>query len=154
MAEPLSIFSGIVGISAAAIKASKEVFELVDAVRGGPEEIRSISRDLHAFYSVVFSLNVSFKQKDVRDVISSDEAMVEMIGNLIGPLENCQIVLGALMVKIQKCDKWARMSLTSLKWGLFTKSEVRDLQVRLEATKSTLISALDTITMYVTVLIL
>lgn len=64
--------------------------------------MRCISRDVHAFYSIIFSLNATLKEEDIQKAISGDEAIVGMIKNLTDPLENCQAVLGKLMVKIQK----------------------------------------------------
>lgn len=154
MADPLSIFASVLAIAGAAIQSSKALFELVDDIREGPEEIRSISRDAHSFYSVVFSLNTTLGDAKIREIISGDDAMLEMIGNLTSPLSNCEAVLAKLMIKMQKQLRLGsdgrdnRMRLTNVKWGLFTKSEVRGLQLRLEAAKSTLNSALNGISMY------
>lgn len=58
------------------------------------------------------------------------------------------------MVKIQLLllpyskDKRFRKTITSLRWCLFTKNEVKALQRRLEARKSTLCGALDAVTAY------
>jgi Fungal N-terminal domain of STAND proteins len=155
MMDPFSIIAGVIGITSAAIQSSKAFFELVNAIKGCPAEIQAVSRDVHAFYAIVFSLNAILKEVDVKNVISCDEAMVSMITNLANPLENCQMVLGELMIKIQKRlkhrseGKGFRMSATYVKWSLCTRSEIRDLQRRLEATKSTLCSALDAVTTYV-----
>lgn len=155
MTDPVSIVTGVIGIATAAIQSSKVFFELVNDIKGGPAEIRSVSRDVHAFYAIVFSLNATLKEVNVKNVITCDEAMVSMIGNLAGPLENCQVVLGELMVKIQKQfkpgleSKGFRISTRSVNWCLFTKSEIRTLQLRLEAAKSTLCSALDAVNTYV-----
>ena len=146
--DPLSTIAGVAGISAAAMQSVKSLFDLVDSVKGATEEMRAVSRDVHAFYSIVFSLNVTLKEEDIKGVVSGDKAMVEMIGNLKKPLDNCRAVLGELMVKVQKrisVDKGPRMNMAKVKWGLFTKKEVRDLQLRLEATKSTLHSALNAV---------
>ena len=154
MADPLSIIASVVAITAAAIRSSKTLFELVDDIKGGPEEIKSISRDTHSFYSIIFSLNATLEDTSIRDAVSGDDAMLEMIGNLTRPLSNCEAVLVELMVKIQKQLKLGsdgrgnRMSATNVEWGLFTKSEIRGLQLRLEAAKSTLNSALNGISMY------
>ena len=156
MADPFSIVAGVLGIANVAVQSSKVFLELVNDIKGGPAEIRSVSRDVHAFYAIVFSLNVTLKEVNIKNVITCDEAMVNMIGNLAGPLENCQVVLGELMVKTQKQlkprleSKGFRMGTIGLKWCLFTKSEIRGLQLRLEAAKSTLCSALDAVTTYVT----
>ena len=56
------------------------------------------------------------------------------------------------MVKIQahlqtaSHSKRRRTAFISVKWSLLTKTTVRDLLLRLEATKSTLNSALDAVT--------
>ena len=155
MADPLSIFASVLALASAAVQSSKAIFELVDDIREGPEEIRSISRDAHSFYSVVFSLNAALGDARIRETISGDDAMLQMISNLTSPLSNCEAVLARLMIKMQKQLKLGsdgrgdRMRLTSVKWGLFTKSEVRGLQQRLEAAKSTLNGALNGISMYV-----
>lgn len=153
MADPLSVIGGILTIAGAAIQVSKTLFELVDDIRECPEEIRSISRDTHSFYSVVFSLNITLGDNRIREIISSDYAMLDMISNLKGPLSNCEAILAKLMIKIRTLKlssegrgDWIR--LTNVKWGLFSKSEVRGLQLRLEAAKSTLNSVLNGISVY------
>lgn len=152
MTDPFSIVAGVIGIATATIQSSNVFFELMNDIKGGPAEIKSVSRDVHAFYAIVFSLKATLKEANVKNVITCDEVMVNMIGNLAGPLENCQMVLGELMVKIQKQlkphleSKSFRMSTESVKWCLFTKGEIRGLQLRLEAAKSTLCSALDAVT--------
>lgn len=153
MADPLSIIGGILTIAGAAIQASRTLFELVDDIRECPEEIRSISRDAHSFYSVVFSLNTTLADARIREIISNDHAMLDMIGNLKSPLSNCEAILAKLMIKMRASRLGSegiadRMRLTNVKWGLFTKSEVRGLQLRLEAAKSTLNSVLNGISVY------
>lgn len=156
MADPLSSIASVIGITATVIQLSKAFVELANDIRGGPEEIKSISRDVHAFCSIIFSLNATLKEEDIQKAINGDEAMAKMIQNLTGPLKNCQAVLGELMVKIQKLavprleGTGFRMNSTSVKWGLFNKSELRDLQLRLEAAKSTLGRALEAVTTYIT----
>lgn len=154
MADPLSIIAGIAGIATAALQSSKTLFELINDIKGCSEEIKMISRDVHAFYSITYSLNAILKEKVIVDAISDDEVIVEMISNLSDPLSNCQAVLAELTLKIQRNPnagsdgKWCRMS---LKWALFTKGEVKTLQSHLEAAKATLSSALDALAAYGTV---
>lgn len=153
MADPLGIIASVVAIATAAIRSSKALFELVDGIKRGPEEIKSISRDAHSFHSIVFSLNATLEDPSFTDVISGDDSMLEKVGNLARPLSDCEAVLSELMVKMQKQLKHGsdnsgdRMSFTNVKWCLFIKSEVRVLQLRLEAAKSTLNSALNGISM-------
>ncbi len=153
MADPLSIITGIAGIATAAHQSSKALFELIKDVKGYSEEIKAVSRDVHAFYSITYSLNVMLKEEVIIDAIGGDEAMLEMIMNLSNPLSNCRTVLGELMLKLQKhlkaaSDENCRMTSTSLKWGLFTKGEVKTLQSRLETAKATLNTALNSLATY------
>ena len=150
--DPLSIIAGVASIATAAIQSSKALYELVDDIKGGPEEIKSISRDAQAFYSVIFSLRLALADEDVCNVIRDDTALVQMIENLQRPLSNCQVVLGQIMVKLQgrlksrPGGKGYRMSALGLMWGLFTKGEVRELIRKLDATKATLDTALSAVT--------
>ena len=108
---------------------------------------------MHALYAVVFSLRNALGDENIRHLISRDECLLEMTGNLTNPLKNCQAVLGKIMVKIERffyCraySKALRICPSSIKWVLFTKSEVRDLHVPLEAMKATLDIALTAISM-------
>lgn len=151
MAEPLSIIASVTGIATAALQSSKALLELVNDIKGSSEEINAISRDVHAFYAITYTLNTTLKEKVIIDAVGYDEAILEMIKNLSDPLSNCQAVLGELMLKIQRNlkagsdGKGCRMN---LKWGLFTKGEVKPLQSRLEAAKATLNGALDALATY------
>lgn len=151
MADPLSIVAGVIGLAAAVYQSSKTLFELVDSIKQGPDEIKAISKDVRAFYSIIISLSATLSDSDMRNVLDGDVAMLEMVKLLNEPLSNARMVLGELMVKIQPQLKPAtdgnghRISLMNVKWGLSTKTKVRDLLLRLEATKSTLNSALTAI---------
>ena len=81
MTDPFSIIAGVLGIATAAIRSSKALIELVDDIRGGPEEIKAVSRDVHAFYSIIIALNATLKDDSIRDVVSGDVAMMDMIRN-------------------------------------------------------------------------
>ncbi|ERF68059.1 hypothetical protein EPUS_09411 [Endocarpon pusillum Z07020] len=152
MADPFSIIAGVLGITAAVIQSSKIFLELVNDIRRCPEEVKSVSKDVHAFYAIISSLNVTLREVDVKDAIAYDDALLTTIGNLAHPLEHCRVILGELKVKIQQQllpfpnDRRFRINSKILRWSLFTKSEIRTLQRRLEATKTTLCIALDAIT--------
>lgn len=151
MADPLSTIASVIGVAAAVVQSAKILFGLVDDIKNAPEEIAALSRDAHAFCSIVFSLQLSLSEDEIQNVVGQDRTMTQMVENLRSPLANCQKVLGQLMVKIQgglkRTDEgtgW-RMSSININWGLFTKGEIKDLMVRLEATKSTLDNALNSI---------
>ena len=138
---------GILSIITAAIQSSKVLIGLVDSFRGGPEEIRAISKDVQAFHSVISSINVTLTDKDIKTLINSDEALTQMVRNLEDPIRNCNAALGDLRLKVQKLlkpdrrDSGFRTNFTGIRWSLVTKGEMRRLHERLEATKSTLNNA-------------
>lgn len=78
----------------------------------------------------------------------NDDTILEMARGLRDPLSNCEMVLEELVFKLQKQLKlttndtgdWT--GTTSAKWRLYVRNEVKDLQSRLEAAKSTLNTAL------------
>ena len=153
--NPLSIIAGVVSIAAAACSGSQALFELVEDIKSGPEQLHTIARDAHALYAIIGSLQLSLRDKDIPLIISDDADLVQMIENLGPPLSNCHAVLCQLMVKIEARVKPAsdgsgfRMSRRDLKWGFYAKTEVKNLTTRLEATKSTLDNALGALNTYV-----
>ena len=153
--DPLSIIAGVVSIAAAACSGSQALFELVEDIKSGPEQIHAIARDAHALNSIVSSLHIALRHKDMPLIVSDDADLVQMIANLGPPLSSCQAVLCQLMVKIEAHVKPAsdgrgfRMSKRDLKWSFYAKTEVKNLTTRLEATKSTLDNALGAVNTYV-----
>ncbi|KAL8923308.1 MAG: hypothetical protein Q9208_004708 [Pyrenodesmia sp. 3 TL-2023] len=140
--DPLSIIAGLLGIAAVAAQSSKALCDLTDAIRSAPDEIKNISRDTHAFYNIIFSLESSLRDPKITTVIAEDEPLTALLGNLRDPLSNCASVLGQLMLKIQSFvrpldGERLRMSSNDLKWW-YGKKEILELTARVEATKATL----------------
>lgn len=147
--DPLSITAGVLGISAAAAQASKSLYEMIEGIRSAPDEIKNISRDNRAFYSILYSLEIALKDPKITKVIADDDALTAYIDNLREPLANCSSVLGQLMVKIQGFirpldGERYRMSSNDLKW-YFGRKEVLELTARVEACKNTLDTGLTAI---------
>ncbi|KAL9044538.1 MAG: hypothetical protein Q9214_002329 [Letrouitia sp. 1 TL-2023] len=154
MADALSVIAAVIGIATVAVKSSKALSKLIDNVKGAPEEIKTINQDLQAFCSVVSSFKTVLKEKDIQNAVNEDTALVEMIASLLHPLRNCEEALQNLMSKMRSWlgsnnSSVIRATALDLKWGLSVKGEVKVLRSRLEATKSTLNTALDAITLYV-----
>ena len=151
MADPLSIIAGVAGVATAAVQASKGLYDLVDGIKDAADEIETISRDSHAFYSIVFSLQVELQDEDVRNVIAGDEGLTTMVGNLQRPLSNCSTILGQILVKIKGHVKpikgGHRMSKSDLTWPLYKKGDVTKLVTQLTSTKATLVAGLDALCM-------
>ena len=152
--DPLGIIASAIGIAAVTAQAATVFVKAITTIKGAHAEIKAVSRDVYAFYAVVSSLKALLQDEEVMNAISSDAAMVGMIENLMNPLQNCQRLLSEIMMKMRKrCDltgerRTRQISSTSLRWGLCTKNQMRDLQLQLDATKSTLCGALSVISMY------
>lgn len=147
--DPLSVIAGVLGVATVAAQSSKGIFQLVDAIRSAPDEIQNISRDVHAFYAILYSLKTSLQDPKIVAIVTKDDALTALIGNLRMPLSNCSAVLGQLMVKIQSFvrpldGERYRMSSNDLKW-YFGRKEVLELTARVEACKATLDTGLTAI---------
>ena len=154
MADPLSIIAGVITIATVLVQSSKALSKLIDNIKGAPGVVKAVACDVHTFRSIISSLKFALEERDIKDAVSIDTALVEMIGSLLNPLSNCEEALQNLIFKIQsrlECSESNafRATVLNLKWGLFVKKEVKDLESRLEATKSTLDTALDIIAVYV-----
>ena len=154
MADPFSIIAGVLSIATVVVQSSQALSVLINNVKSAPGEIKAVAQDVHAFRSVVSSLKVTLEQTGAQDVVSTDPALVETLANLLPPLNNCEQALQNLMLKLQRGPGFTggstfRATALHLKWGISTRREVKNLQLRLEATKSTLSAALEAVTMYV-----
>ena len=147
----MSIIGGVLTISAAAIKSSVTLVEMVNGIKSHSKEIQAISRDAQSIRSTISSLHTILQNGEIKAGIMDDDAMLEIIKSLTAPLSNCEMILEELVLKMQKQVKFVskdigdRAGIMSLKWVLYKKNEIRDVQVRLEAAKSTLNTALNSI---------
>ena len=149
MADPFSVVLGVITISTAALQCSKALYELLDNIREAPEQIIVISRDAHAFYSVVCSLDSALRDEVINSVLENDGSLTTLVGNLEQPIRNCSKTLGQMMAKIQAHVKTSeknglKFSL-DLKW-YFTKRGVKEGMDRLGHDKATLDTALSALT--------
>lgn len=148
MGEPLSIFAGVLAIATAAIQSSVFLIEIANGIKSSSKEIQAISRDAQSIYSTISSLEATLKNGKIKAGTMDDDAILEIIKSLTAPLSNCKMVLEELVVKIRKLFKLTtkdvgdRTGVMNLKWALYKKNEIRDVQLRLEAAKSTLNTAL------------
>ena len=150
--DPFSVIAGVIGIATTGVQASKKAYELFDNIKNGPEEIHTISSDSFALYSVINSLELALQNEDLRNLVCEDEEMMQAVENLKRPLDNCSGILEQLMEKIisrlksQPDGKGYRMSTFDLKWGMFTKNEVKNIMRRLDSNKATLNAGMSAIT--------
>ena len=150
--DPISVFASVIAIATATIQTSSQFYALVNSVKNCSEDIHSISRDVQGLHSIICSLHALVTDAEMRQIISSDDSIVQMIENLQVTLDSRQELLRQLASKLTKSmgsvssGKQPWLSRANVKWGLYTKTEVKNLQLRLEAVKSTLGTALDSIT--------
>ena len=150
MADPFSTVGCVLGILSSLSAISQDVKKIVDNIKRASHEIRCLSRDIHAFFSLVHSLDITLREQDVRDIVEKDGAILSQIRGLQESLGNCRDVLTKLLVKHEKIQlKGDAPCFRKLRWAIFTKDEVRNLQLSLETMKSTLNAALNTVTMWV-----
>lgn len=149
MTDPLSIISAAINVAAVVVQSSTAICEIVSNIRAASEDIKLVARDVQALYPLVSKLCTFLKDKEIRSLVSQDESLLEMVGNLKNPLENCRYVLGRIMVKLERlphrrsnAGRVNDVCSSSIKWVLFDRNELRDLHVSLEAMKATLHLAL------------
>jgi hypothetical protein len=154
MAEPLSIFAGVLAIATAAIQSSLFLIEITNSIKSSSKEIQAISRDAQSIYSTISSLHATLKNGNIKAGAIDDDAILEIIKSLTAPLSNCEVVLEELVVGMQKLfklitkDVGGRTGVLNLKWALYKKNGIKDVQLRLEAAKSTLNTALSGFSVY------
>lgn len=95
MADPFSVILGVITISTAALQCSKALYELLDNIREAPEQIIAISRDAHAFYSVVCSLDSALHDEVINSVLEKDGSLTTLVGNLEQPIRKLLEDFGA-----------------------------------------------------------
>ena len=152
MADPFTSIGCVLGIVSSLGAISQAVIKLVGDVRKTSHELRCLSRDIHAFFSLARSLDIALREQDVRDIVESDGAILYQIQSLKESLRNCRDLLTKLMGKYEEFNKKGDiMGFKKLRWAIFTKGEVHSLQLPLETMKSTLNSVLNAVTMCVEV---
>lgn len=88
MAE-LGAIASVVQLAAAAITSARALYDLIDTIKHAPQEISAISRDTHAFYNVVSSVQIARRDDLVVPVVIADPKLSELIEGLTEPLKNC-----------------------------------------------------------------
>ena len=142
MAE-MGAIASVFGIAGAAIKSAKGLCDMVDTIKRAPEEITATSKDTHAFQDVVSSVDSALRDQAVQRVVTGDQKLSEVVEKLEEPLQNCISVLAQLKPRIQAhleptSDGSTKISSVDMKLYF----HITDCRSRLDATKSTLDTAL------------
>ncbi len=153
MADPVSLILGVVAFSFQAVQSSKALLELVADIRDAPVSIKAVYKEVHAFYNVMFSLNNVLKDQNVQTTLSGNKTLIETVESLAKPINNCQEILGQLIVKLERLHKSCleyhsiQSRFVGVRWSLSSKNEISKLRQTLEAEKLTISVALNVITM-------
>ena len=129
----------------AAVQAARLLFELVDDIRAAPDEIKSIAADAHAFYESTALLGSILDRYNTQPTPRGERLNFQVVANA---LQNARHILEQLRLKISRLLRQVldgtrpRMIFVGVTWSLRAKREIRNLQSKLEITKSTLNHAL------------
>ena len=143
--DPLSIFATVLTTATAVIQVSKAVFKVTSGIKSASKEVQAISRDALSLHSTIASLYPILSKGQLSTTDAENHTILEMARVLEAPLLECKAVLQELDCKLQKQLKFTTRGSrdwTVIKWVLCVRNEVKDLQVRLEAAKSILNTAL------------
>ena len=155
MADPLSIIAGVIAVATVTVQSAKQVLKVVNDMSNEADEVKALSRDISAFCSITSALSASLKHERIRHIVAKDMAIAVTIQGMGCSLCNCQTLLGQIAQTLRRhcetsCRKHlVRISLSNLKWSISVKSRIKTLRSQLQASKSTLCSALSTFTLYV-----
>ena len=148
MAE-VGLIASVVGVTGAALAASKALYDMIDQVRNAPEEILAISRDTHSFHGIITNVQVAITDQFIVSRLETEPQILRAVEALEGPLKNCGTILTQMRSRIkshlkQSVDGGLRVSSFDLRW-IFQRKDVMDCRNRLETTKSTLNAALGSV---------
>lgn len=136
MADPLSIAAGCVALTATAAKLADTITRFVRDVRAARADLDGVSRELGSLKLILLTLEDEFKDAESNKAVHVPGTLRKQIQDMVG---NCQAVLVDIN-RLLEDQKTSRIGETS-KWTLTGKSDVRKLQVSLEAHRSALDSA-------------
>ncbi|ODM14982.1 hypothetical protein SI65_09477 [Aspergillus cristatus] len=162
--------AAILQLAELATKSALQLYELFSVIKNAPQEIITISRDVHTFHTLVCGLEKSLRSDTVRFIVDRDPEISKALQTLETPMENCRIAFDRIMQKLKphiKVDTMvqspvsesgsdrsiqvqrARISRTDVAW-FFRRKEVYTLARELERTKSTFGDAMRSITFLLT----
>ena len=102
MADLVSLVLGVVAFTTQAVQSTKALIDLIADIRGAPGSIKAICKEVYAFYDVLFSLNTVLKDQDVQMTISGNKTLIETVESLTKSINNCQVILEQLSVKLER----------------------------------------------------
>lgn len=153
MADPVSLVLGVLAFALQAVQSSKALLEILADIRGAPDNIKTIGKEVYAFYDVLSSLNIVLRDQDMQSTIRGNKTLIEIVESLATPINNCRAILGQLSVKLERLrncsleSRDVRSSFVGVKWSFFSKNEISKLQQTLEAEKLSVSVSLNVIIM-------
>ena len=155
MADPLSIFTATLAVATAVLSSTNELVTVVRSIKDAPAEVNRVFQDVQAFHSAIVSLQNIMNSEDALKIAADDATMLGTLRGLEVPLHNCEVLIQKLLRKTKdrryaSSDTPKARVARNLKWGLFTKREVRELRASLQDARFTLNHAKSNMTMFVT----
>lgn len=150
--EAVGFAASVVGVATAALASSRALYEMVDEVRNAPDELSAISKDMHSLHDVVTSIQLALRDSIVVKVLQENPQLCDLVTRLKDPMLNCTTMMSQLKLRIEPHLKLSsngtlRLSSIDIRW-VFMKKDIIDCTNRLEATKSTLNTALTSIVFF------
>ncbi|RMZ41872.1 hypothetical protein AFCA_011224 [Aspergillus flavus] len=103
MADPISVIgtvAAVLQLAQSACKAALGLYNSCSVVQNAPQEIISISRDVHAFYMTISNLESSLRSDEVATVVNGDVQIMLTLETLKIPIENFSKASEAIMEKL------------------------------------------------------
>ncbi|KAG8526171.1 uncharacterized protein KY384_000164 [Bacidia gigantensis] len=147
MADPFSIFAGVLAAGTAALQTAKAVSSLVDTVKVAPSEITGIIQDVKQFEVVLSSLRSTLESIEVQKVVAANAHLTELVSNLRGPIQSCSTTLAQLALKLRpharsfdghNGNNGTRSTTARMRWALGARKDVLNTADRLFHDKLTL----------------
>lgn len=168
MAEVVGTVAAVLQLAQAAATTALQVYDFFSVIKNAPREIRNISKDVHAFYTLLNNLAKSLLSPSVVAVVDRDAEIEIALKTLLDPIKNCRAALNRMKHKLSphlKPDVSAvqvssedseggspipversRIRSANVSW-YFKRKDVFATAIELERTKSTFGNAMGGITM-------
>lgn len=146
MADPVSIALKGAGTAFTICKAT---YELVQAMKRAPDDIRRVAADMQGFYNVLGTLSHTIE--DQRGILESQGPAAYHLGNISSLIEDAVGAFQDIQIRVQDFiavngkilgGRWER-----LKWHTFAKEDVTHIRLHLSNIKLSLSIALSTLTL-------
>ena len=148
--DPFSIISGVASLAAVTVQAIQTFIALIKGIRNAETELKTLLRGVNDFHVLAISLRAILGNAELQRAIQHDRYVVELIETLKLPLQSCQDLIARIIDKINGrrpgrspgAFGLSRVRGSNLRWALYLKRDMNELQTCLDGAKLTLCTAL------------